>query len=132
MPHKDPQAKKEWERLHRPQRLARRRELRRIEAARKAEVSPSQKPGVRFPDQLEALAAEGANIGFVLPSVAGGILAAFNPKLAMGVGGLSLIGAAVFKKGANWWILGAVILALGFLLYWNNRNAEKQHSVRQG
>ncbi len=28
MPYKDPQAKREWERLHRPQRLARRRELR--------------------------------------------------------------------------------------------------------
>jgi hypothetical protein len=32
MPYKDLERKKEWERLHRPQRLARRRELR-IEAA---------------------------------------------------------------------------------------------------
>jgi len=36
MPYKDDQHKREWERLHRPWRLARRRELRRIEAVRKA------------------------------------------------------------------------------------------------
>lgn len=33
MPYKDLERKKEWERLHRPERLARRRELRRIAAA---------------------------------------------------------------------------------------------------
>ncbi len=33
MPYKDAKRKTEWERLHRPQRLARRRELRKIEAA---------------------------------------------------------------------------------------------------
>jgi hypothetical protein len=36
MPYKDPEWKKEWERLHRPQRLARRRELRRIEVTQQA------------------------------------------------------------------------------------------------
>jgi hypothetical protein len=40
MPYKDAKRKTEWERLHRPQRLARRRELRRIEAARK-EAQPA-------------------------------------------------------------------------------------------
>jgi len=33
MPYKDPERKKEWERLHRGRRSARRRELRQIEAA---------------------------------------------------------------------------------------------------
>jgi hypothetical protein len=36
MPYKDPRKKTEWEWRHHSQRLARRRELRRIEAARKA------------------------------------------------------------------------------------------------
>ena len=36
MPYKDPARKKEWERLHSTQRLARRRELRRIAAAQQA------------------------------------------------------------------------------------------------
>jgi hypothetical protein len=36
MPYKDPARKMEWERLHRPQRLARRRELRRIAAPQHA------------------------------------------------------------------------------------------------
>ena len=63
MPYKDLRGKTEWKRLHRPQRLARRRELRRIEAAR-IEAQPEV---VRVPDQGPAL---------LLPVLAGGALAA--------------------------------------------------------
>jgi hypothetical protein len=51
MPYKDPERKKEWERLHRPQRLARRRELRRIEVTQQAaqpEVPSTQHGGYGF------------------------------------------------------------------------------------
>jgi len=36
MPYKDPERKKEWERLHRPERMARRRELRHIATTQQA------------------------------------------------------------------------------------------------
>jgi len=106
MPYKDLRRKTEWERLHRPQRLARRRELRRIEAARKE----AQSEAPRSHDQ-------GASI--LLPVLAGGALAAYNPKLAMGAGGLTLLAAAVYKKGPTWWIVGILILALGVFFNWN-------------
>lgn len=109
MPYKDPQAKREWERLHRPQRLARRRELRSIEAERK-EAQPNGLDGVSF----------------LFPLVAGGALAAYNPKLAMGAGGLTLAVAAIFKKGWSWWLLGGLLLALGLFFYWGNPDEEKQ------
>ena len=71
MPYKDLQRKQEWELRHRSQRLARRRELRRIEAARK-EAQP----------QVAEVQNSGA--GILLPLVAGGALAAaYNPKLAV-------------------------------------------------
>jgi len=104
MPYKDLERKKEWERLHRAERLARRRELRRIEAAQRAtrpEV-PSTQP---------------AGLGFLIPIVAGGGLAAYDPKLGMGAGGLMLAIAAVFKKGWRWWVVGSVILAVA-LFFW--------------
>ena len=40
MPYKDPERKKEWERLHRTERLARRRQLRQIQAIEQ-QVSPN-------------------------------------------------------------------------------------------
>lgn len=101
MPYKDPQRKTEWERQHRSQRLARRRELRQIEAAWK-EAHP------------EALRAQGTSASFVLPLLAGGALAAHNPKLALGAGGLTLLLAALYKKDWRWWIAGMLILAVGF------------------
>ena len=109
MPYRDLEAKKEWERQHRPQRLARRRELRRIEAERK-EAQP-----------------EGLDeIGFLFPLVAGGALAAYNPKLALGAGGLTLAVAAIYKKGWSWWVVGVLIVALGFFFYWSDQSAAKQ------
>lgn len=112
MPYKDAKRKTEWERLHRPQRLARRRELRRIEAARKE----AQPEALRVHDQ-------GASV--LLPVLAGGALAAYNPKLAMGAGGLTLLAAAIYKKGPTWWIVGALILVLGLFFQWNDQNAKK-------
>lgn len=107
MPYKDPEAKKEWERQHRRQRLARRRELRRVGAERR-EV------------QSEAL----GGAGFLLPLAAGGALAAYNPKLAMAAGGGTLAVAAIFRKGWAWWALGALVLAVALFFYWNGQNAD--------
>ena len=107
MPYKDPQAKREWERLHRPQRLARRRELRSIETAQK-EAKP------------EAL----SSISFLAPVIAGGALAAYSPKLAIGTGGLTLAAAALFKKGWSWWVVGILIVIFGLFFYWSDQNDE--------
>jgi len=71
MPYKDLELKKEWERLHRPQRLARRQELRRLEAAQPA--SARNEPSTQQ-----------SGVGFLVPLLAGGALAAYSPKLGMG------------------------------------------------
>jgi hypothetical protein len=89
MPYKDLERKKEWERLHRPERLARRRELRHIAATQQA-----TRPRVTRES--------GAGFGFLVPLVAGGALAAYNPKLGMGAGSLTLVVAAVWKKNWVW------------------------------
>ena len=112
MPYKDPERKKVWEWQHRSQRLARRRELRRIDAAQR-ETQP------------EALTAHDSAAGFLLPLVAAGTLAAYNPKLAIGAGGLTLFVAAVYKKDWRWWIVGVLILALGLFFQWNHKNENK-------
>lgn len=39
--------------------------------------------------------------GFLIPLVAGGALAAYNPKLGMAAGGGMLAIAAIFKKGTD-------------------------------
>jgi hypothetical protein len=109
MPYKDPEAKKKWEQQHRSERLARRRELRQIEAAWKEDHPEMQDTGP----------------GFLLPLVAGGALAVYNPKLAMGAGGLTLLLAAVYKKDWSWWIVGIAILALGLFFQWNDKNEKK-------
>jgi hypothetical protein len=114
MPYKDPERKREWEWRHRPQRLARRRELRRIEAVRE-EVQPGT-PRV-----------QDSTAGFLWLPVVGGIaLASYNPKLAVGAGGLTLAAAAFYKKGSTWWIVGTLILAIGLFFEWNSRNVKKQ------
>jgi hypothetical protein len=112
MPYKDPQEKKEWELRHRSERISRRRELRQIEAAWKA-AHP------------EAVWLQDSGAGFLLPVVAGGALAAYNPKLAIGASGLTLVIAAAYKKDWSWWIVGILILALGLFFQWNNKNENK-------
>jgi hypothetical protein len=112
MPYKDPEQKRLWEWQHRSQRLTRRRELRRLEAARKE--AQSEVPNARD-----------SGAGLLLPLVAGGTLAAHNPKLVMGAGGLTLVVAALYKKGWSWWIVGVLILVLGLFFQWNNKNEQK-------
>jgi hypothetical protein len=107
MPYSDPQKKLEWEQEHRSQRLSRRRELRRIEAA-------------RIEAQPEMQRQQGSGAEFVLPLIAGGALAAYNPRLAIGAGGVTLVVAAAYKKGWSWRIVGALILAVGLLFQWNS------------
>jgi hypothetical protein len=112
MPYKDLQRKREWEQQHRPQRLARRRELRQIEAAWK-EAHP------------EALRAQGTGVSFLFPLVTGGALAAYNPKLAIGAGGMTLVVAAAYKKGLTWWIVGVLILVFGLFFQSNDQSKNK-------
>jgi hypothetical protein len=104
MPYSDLRRKQEWEQQHRTQRLARRRELRRIERTRLETVGAAGMP-------------EASNSTLVwAPLVVGGALASYDPKLAIGAGGLTLLIAVIGKKGAAWWIVGAIILCHRFLL----------------
>jgi hypothetical protein len=110
MPYKDPLSKREWELQHRSQRLARRRELRRIEADQKA-AQPS---------------ADGNSASFLwLPFIAGTALASYNPKPAMGAGGLTLLIAAIYKKGLRWWIVGGIVLTMGVFFQWNDQKSKQ-------
>jgi hypothetical protein len=101
VPYRDPEGKREWELRHRAERLARRRELRRIQAAQ-----PTQ-PKVDT---------DGAG-ALLIPLLAGGALAAYSPQLALGAGGLTLLAAMHYRKGWQWWLVGAltVLLAVVFL-----------------
>jgi hypothetical protein len=115
MPYKDPERKKEWERLHRPQRLARRRELRRIEGAQ-------QEPRREIPRADVGISA------LLVPVIAVGAVAACDPMLGMGTGGVTLAIAAIYKKRWTWWIVGVVILAVALFFYWNHKNAAESRS----
>jgi hypothetical protein len=112
MPYKDPEKKKQWESRHRTQRIARRLQLREIEAAWKEAHPEAVKPN-----------AGGAAI--LLPLVAGGSLAAWSPPLAIGAGGLAVLLAALYKKDRSWWLVGLVTLAVGLYFQWNEKNEKK-------
>jgi hypothetical protein len=112
MPYSDPQKKLEWEQEHRSQRLSRRRELRRIEAA-------------RIEAQPEMQRQQGSGAEFVLPLIAGGALAAYNPKLAIGAGGVTLLLATICKKDIRWWIVGVLILVFGLFFQSNDQSKNK-------
>jgi hypothetical protein len=115
MPYKDLERKKEWERLHRPERLARRRELRRIEASQQA-------------SRPEMPSTQDGGLGFLIPIVAGGALAAYDPKLGIGAGGVTLGIAAIYKKGWKWWVVAIVILAVALFFYWDNQTSKELRS----
>ena len=104
MPYKNMERKKEWERLHRTERLARRRELRHVQAA-----EPTPQP--------RATRESSGGVGFLVPLVAGGALAAYNPKLGMGAGSLTLVVTAIWKKNWTWWLVGCVTLFIALLFY---------------
>ena len=122
MSYKDPEAKKEWERLHRPQRLARRRELRRIAAA----------PQAARPEGSSARPQSGA--GFPAPPVTGVGLAAYNPKLGIAAGGATLAIAGIVKNSWRWWKVGLAVLAVAmavfFYLYYQ-REVESQWETEE-
>jgi hypothetical protein len=101
--------------LHRPERLARRRELRRIEASQQA-------------SRPEMPSTQDGGLGFLIPIAAGGALAAYDPTLGMGAGGLILGIAAFYKRGWRWWVVGIVILAVALFFYWNDKNAAETRS----
>jgi hypothetical protein len=60
------------------------------------------------------------------PLVLGGALSAYDPKLAIGAGSLTLLVAAFGKKGTGWWIVGAIVLVTGFLIYRSSQNQEEK------
>ena len=105
MPYKDLERKKEWERQHRAERSARRRELRQIAA--------DQGTTRTVPGNQES----GGGGDFLIPMIAGGALTAYSPKLGIGAGGLTLVAAAVWKKSWVWWFVGCVVLLIGLLFY---------------
>ncbi len=119
MPYKDPERKKEWERLHRVERLVRRRELRRIEAAQQAARPKASSKGYN-------------QTGFLAPLVVGGALGAFSPELGIALGGLTLVIAAMYKKGWQWWLVGIVVLVVALFFYFQDQNADGSRSVETG
>jgi hypothetical protein len=80
------------------QRLARCREMRQAEAEHAEEA------------QTEPNRLQGEASGLLLPLAAWSALAAYNPKLAVGAGGLTLTATAVFKKDWKWWAVGILLL----------------------
>lgn len=61
----------------------------------------------------------------MLPMIAGGALAAYNPMLAIGAGGLTVFVAATYKKDWRWWLVGIVLLALGVYFQLNKNDENK-------
>ena len=120
MPYRDLERKKEWERLHRPQRLARRRELRRIAAAQHAARPEVSRVGPELPS---ARPYKGPGVPPHLAT--GGALAAYDPKVGIAAGGATLAIFAIFKKRWIWWVLG-VLTALAIFLYWYVRMASDE------
>ena len=119
MPYKDRERKRQWELQHRTQRLARRGQLRRIEAAHKTAQSAMPKVEERRAGMLW------------LPLAAGGVaLASYTPKIAMGTGGLTLLLAAYHKKDWRLWIAGILILALGFFFHWSDRKEKRKELIQ--
>jgi hypothetical protein len=110
MPYKDPEAKRQRELRRRTERLARRRELRRIQAAEpiEPEVDPT-----------------GAGV-LLLPLLAGSALAAYSPKIAFGAGSLALLAATYYLKGWQWWLVGALTVLLALVFMKRNENREKK------
>jgi hypothetical protein len=109
MPYKDPERKKEWEKIHRAERLARRRELRRVGSR------PIDAPQVE--PQRNAPKVEVAGLALLFPVIAGCVFAAHSPRAGIAVGGLTLVSAVVFKKSWVWWLVGCVTLLVALFFY---------------
>ena len=111
MPYKDPEDKREWELNHRPERLERRRELRRIKAAQIPQGNTKN---------------GGASVTGI-PILAGAALASYDPKLALGAGALALAAAAYYRKGWQWWLVGALTVFFALLIL----NWGKSHGTEE-
>jgi hypothetical protein len=111
MPYKDLDQKRQWEQEHRSERIARRRELREIETA-------------HAEGQLETPRPPDAKVILLVPLAAGAALAAYNPKLAMGAGGLTLCWAAFYKKGGTWWFAAVLLMVFGLFFLWNEQTTD--------
>jgi hypothetical protein len=110
MPYKDPKQKAEWERRNRPHRIARRRELRSIEAARQ----PALVTGAGTP---------------VWPFlIAGGAVAVSNPWLGLGAGGLTLGVAMSRKANWRWWVIGAFVVLLSLFALWREHDSDQNRT----
>jgi cell division protein FtsW (lipid II flippase) len=56
----------------------------------------------------------------------GGVgLAAASPELGMAFGGLTVIAAAIYKKGWQWWIVGIVVLISALFFYLDTQNKSR-------
>ena len=98
----------EWELKHRTERLARRRELRRIQAAQPTE--PKVDPTGRA--------------ALIVPILAAGALATYSATLALGAGGLTLFAATYYRKGWQWSLVGALTV---LILKWDkSQGTEKK------
>ena len=123
MPHKDPEREKEWERIHRAERLARRRELRRIGSR------PIDAPQVE--PQRNAPKVEVAGLAVLFPVIAGSVFAAaHSPRAGIAVGGLTLVSAVVFKKSQAWWLVGCVTLLVALFFYWRDHQTLETASAK--
>jgi hypothetical protein len=109
MPYSNPEDKRAWELKHRRERIARRRELRQIEASQPA------------PATVEKTQAGLA----LLPFAAAGALAAYDPKLALVAGSLTVAAAAYYKKSWYWWLVGALTIVLACVFLKFDRNVKE-------
>jgi cell division protein FtsW (lipid II flippase) len=115
VPYKDPEDKKRWERQHRPERSARRRELRHFATEAEA-LNRSEADG------------QGA-IGLLwVPVVAGGALAACSPTLGIVSGGIILVVASMQKQDWRWWLAGLLMIVLATFFLWKNQNEKNEKS----
>jgi hypothetical protein len=57
--------------------------------------------------------------------IAGGVLAAHNPMLAMGAGGLTIFVTAAYKKDWRWWLVGILLLVLAVYFLLNKKDENK-------
>ncbi len=100
MPYKSAGRKAEWERLHRAERLARRRELRRLEVATVApgglpHVGPN--PRASFP---------------WLPLAVGAGVSFFKPRWGLAIGGGTILYAVIRGRNWVWYFAGAALIAI--------------------
>jgi len=83
MPYKDPERKKEWERLHRPQRQARRRELRQT-----ADSQQATRP--------DATQINGSPAGLLIPLAAGSVAPVFKKSWEWWALGVVILALALY------------------------------------